>query len=389
MDEDELHAELSELVEQAVRNEGAAPRKHHLIPTFYLRRWEADGLLRVTDVDQRHSFLTSAANAARETDFYSLESQDLDPSEVPPLLAETALSRLESAAAEALAVLLDDCGRLSSQQRFDLTALMLMQYTRGRLHREGQKYLTKEFHRATYGSLTRQAARETFVEYEGRAPTEEELDRLYSDFQALQRGDLVVHQQRPQMVLDAMQLAIDGGACLYDRVWTLMTCRRDLLTTDEPVLAVAFDAAPRDERTGLGIAPVVFFPLGPSKVLAMFHPVVAPSVGLKEGSQAELDGMESVALSHELLATSHRWAFEAPCDDNRSLALKLRVPARVESARFESVTGAIGPDGGELMRFYVPTRWASAATVPPSPVRGWFPHWMNLPALADLGEVQS
>ncbi len=388
MNEDGPH-ELSELVQQAIRNEGAAPRKHHLIPAVYLRRWESDGLLRVTDVDQRHSYLTSAANAARETDFYSLESQDLDPDEVPPLLAETAFSRLEANAAEALVVLLDDHDRLSSQQRFDLTALMLMQYTRGRLHREGQQFLTNEFHRVTYGSLTRQAARETFVKYEGRAQNEEELDRLYSDFQALQRGELLVHQQRPQMVLDAMQLAMDGGACLYDRVWTLMNCRRDLLTTDEPVLPVDFDAAPRDERAGVGIAPVVFFPLAPSKVLAMFHPVVAPLVGLTEGSRAELDGMESVALSHELLATSHRWAFEAPCADDRSLALKLRVPERDESARFESVTGASLPGGGELMRFYVPTRWASAATVPPSPVRGWFPQWMNLPALADLGDGES
>jgi hypothetical protein len=341
MDDDELHSELSELVQQAISNEGAAPRKHHLIPAFYLRCWEAEGLLRVTDVDQRHSYLTSAANAARETDFYSLESHDLDPNEVPPLLAETALSRLEADAAEALFVLLDDLGRLSSQQRFDLTALMLMQYTRGRLHREGQEFLTNESHRVTCGSLTRQGARQAFVEYAGRSPTEVELDRLYSDFQALQRGDLVVHQQRPQMVLDAMQLAMDGGACLYDRVWTVMNCRRDLLTTDEPVLAVSFDGAPRDERAGLGIAPVVFFPLAPSKVLAMFHPVVAPLVGLTEGSQAELDGLESVALSHELLATSHRWAFEAPCDDNRSLALKLRVPARVESARFESLAAIL------------------------------------------------
>ncbi len=104
MDDDELHSELSELVQQAISNEGAAPRKHHLIPAFYLRCWEAEGLLRVTDVDQRHSYLTSAANAARETDFFSLESHDLDPNEVPPLLAETALSRLEADAAEALFV---------------------------------------------------------------------------------------------------------------------------------------------------------------------------------------------------------------------------------------------------------------------------------------------
>lgn len=383
---DELKDAANLLAEQARRNEASAPRKHHLVPSFYLRQWEQHGRLRVTDVDNHRSFLTSASNAARETDFYSLESEDLDEDEVPPLLAETALSRLESDAAVALDALLESPASISSQQRFDLTVLMLMQHTRGRLHREGQEYLTNAYHRVLYGDLDRSGVRDLLREREDREPTVAEVQSVHESFQALKRGDLVVHPQRPQMVMEAMRLAIEGGGCLYSRVWTLMTCPRPLLTTDEPLLALGFESDPRDERVGLGVAPVIFFPLTPQDALAMFHPVVAPYVGVADGGRGEFNVTEVVALSHELLATSHRWAFEQPVDEKRSLGLRLRVPARLESARFEMVGGARGPRGGEIMRFYAPTRWSNAARIPPSPIRGWFPHSMNLPPLTDFGD---
>jgi hypothetical protein len=42
------------------------------VPAFYLRHWADDGKLRVTDIDRRHSYVTTSEKAARETDFHSL-----------------------------------------------------------------------------------------------------------------------------------------------------------------------------------------------------------------------------------------------------------------------------------------------------------------------------
>src|SRR5262245_6915050 len=76
----------------------SVPRKPPLVPNSYLTRWAERGNIRVTRVDDQHSYTTSPGKAARETDYYRLESPDVDPNEVPPLLMEVMLGEVESAA---------------------------------------------------------------------------------------------------------------------------------------------------------------------------------------------------------------------------------------------------------------------------------------------------
>jgi hypothetical protein len=110
--------EARQIFEHAFSLDENPPRKRHLVPAFYLRRWEVSGRLRVTDLDGKSSWLTSAAKALRVTDFYSLESEGLDPSAVPPLLMETLNARLESEARPALDDLIATRGPFSPEDRF-------------------------------------------------------------------------------------------------------------------------------------------------------------------------------------------------------------------------------------------------------------------------------
>lgn len=65
------------------------------MPEFYLKHWADGGKLRVTNVDESRSWVTTPNKAAFETDYYRVDSADIDPQEVPPLLFETALSKIE------------------------------------------------------------------------------------------------------------------------------------------------------------------------------------------------------------------------------------------------------------------------------------------------------
>lgn len=76
-----IPSEVRAIFEQAVKNaEGTPPRKHHLVPASYLRRWAEDGKVRVTVVDEGRSYLSAPETAACETDYYRLDHPDVDPS---------------------------------------------------------------------------------------------------------------------------------------------------------------------------------------------------------------------------------------------------------------------------------------------------------------------
>src|SRR4051794_26435246 len=88
--------EFLKLLEDARRSaDQSAPRKHHLVPASYLRRWAEGGRIRVTQIEEKNSYLAAPEKAARETDYYRIEAPEISPDEVPPLLFETMLGRVE------------------------------------------------------------------------------------------------------------------------------------------------------------------------------------------------------------------------------------------------------------------------------------------------------
>jgi hypothetical protein len=94
------------------------PRRHHLLPRFYLRSF-ADERERLTVVPRagesgpQTTYTATIENIIVERDFYAIRDNEGERSQV----VEEALGRLEGAAATALRVLLDDGLVLSDQLR--------------------------------------------------------------------------------------------------------------------------------------------------------------------------------------------------------------------------------------------------------------------------------
>jgi hypothetical protein len=80
---------------------GQEPRRHHLVPRFYLERWAVNERVRVVDlIRSRNAYELSPAQAAVETDFYRLDEPDGDTS---PVHWEVWLSEVEEKAAATIA----------------------------------------------------------------------------------------------------------------------------------------------------------------------------------------------------------------------------------------------------------------------------------------------
>ena len=61
-------AALRELIEEAPRSgeSRSAPRRHHLVPVFYLKQWADDGKIRMTDIDEGKSWVSHHAEESGE-----------------------------------------------------------------------------------------------------------------------------------------------------------------------------------------------------------------------------------------------------------------------------------------------------------------------------------
>jgi hypothetical protein len=83
-------------------------RKHHVVPAFYLKRWEKDCKVLVVDKDLRKSYRAGATTIARRTDYYRLDEEVF--TEGDPLEIERILGAVEGLMAETIVDLVDrDC----------------------------------------------------------------------------------------------------------------------------------------------------------------------------------------------------------------------------------------------------------------------------------------
>jgi len=354
---------VSALFDEA-RKRGRQPsRQLHLVPKAYLRRWASRDVVGVTDIDHARSWTTSYRRAARERDYYSLASPDLDPGLTPPLLMEVLLSFVESEGLEALtrivAVGIDEA---SDEDRRSLAALMAFQYLRGERARETLKAITQHYYQLTRGDLTENDLRE-LLSSAGSEPSDDEVNRAVEDTFALKRGDLRAEPQRAALVGEAFVHAEKIATHFLGRVWHIVETPRSLLTTDEPVTAIGGPGSPRDEAVGLDGAAVVVFPIDPGRVLTMFDPLRTPSV-VRALTVAETD-----ELNRELLANASRWAFDQP---HRITARRLAVPRAPMAATLREEVEVSGPSAAGLVRIFRRTRWSGVGRPPGWPVKHWY-----------------
>jgi hypothetical protein len=376
-----IPSEVEAIFMQAVKNaEGTPPRKHHLVPASYLRRWAEGGKVRVTVVDEGRSYLPAPETAARETDYYRLDHPDIDPEKLPPLLIETVLSRLEDNARMVIDELLKHRNPegLEAQQLVDFVGHLAFSWTRGKGFRDNAKEMFADLYRMRYEDLTDDGIRAR-LRKSGVEPTADEITKYRQFLDGLIAGDIVAVPPEVQVIATAAMTAAPLGEYLLERTWVVYETPPILVTCDEPVISIGGPGSPRSERSGLGIAGVVIFPLSPSALLVMFHPTLAPS------GPSTLDLVETAELNREIIASATRWAFERP---SRHTTERMRVPPLLPKASLrEGPLPQVDDSEGELYRIYTPTRWLDA-DAPPWPVARWwrsgwtarqFPRLSNLP----------
>ncbi|MDD7920979.1 DUF4238 domain-containing protein [Actinomycetospora callitridis] len=351
------------MMERAKRNElGSPARKHHLVPASYLRGWSDRGQIRVTVVDEVRTWITSPEKAARETDFYSLKSDDLDPEKVPPLLFETMLSEVEGWGRSAIdELLIKQPSQVDPKLMAKFTWFLGFQLSRGNAFREENKLLESEIFRLKHEGMTDEGIRGR-LEEQGYPNDPKSVARARKGLDAILRGDVILAPQRAALVGRAAEVADELGGHLLQREWFVHETPGVLVTCDEPLIRIGGPGNLREERAGIASAGVIIFPLSPRKLLSMALP------GIRTDLTPRLDEAETAELNREIIAASSRWAFERP---SKHVTERMRVPLAPPPFVTEGPIPHLSEPNREVYRNYSPTRWTEAP-LPPWPVQRWW-----------------
>jgi hypothetical protein len=354
------------LIEMAISSDGpSAPRQHHVVPRFYLDAWAIDKMVRVTDfgVSPRNSYRVKPSQAARVRDFYRIESPDIDPGEIPPLLFETILGEIEGSASPIVNKLVRG-KEIAPEEVAQFSWYLGFQATRGRSFREDSNFFASEAVKMHFSGMSDDAIRRRLRE-SGTEPTDEAISSAREFVDGIQSGQYFASPQHAQQVGLSGQMAVLVGSTFMFRNWRVFEARAPLITCDEPVVAIGGPTCSRRRDPGYGTAGVVVFPLGPGHLLAMFHPdleldqlAVIPDLLPSEVAEINLD----------VAAASTRWVIER---GDMQLSTHLTLPWG-NSAPARDVLDGVGPRGGELHHFFGNSRWHRSGNPPPWPVARWW-----------------
>lgn len=352
---------VAQVFERARKIEAArGGRKHHLVPRSYLERWAEDGRVRVTEVDSRRSYCASPEKVGRETDFYRLEADGVDEDEVPPLALEVLLSEIEGSAKLGLDELLE-FGEPTPENGMFLAWFIALQATRGRGFRATLRAQANEIARLQYETMDEAGVRR-LMRSNGGAATDADVAAGMDAIAKIVAGEWKLTPQDAALAGLAAQAAEElVGLLLLERHWLVYDTPALLVTCDEPVVPVGGPLADRGEQAGFGDAPVILFPLTPSKLLVLLRRDLQP-----EGRR-ELDAVELADVNRELMAASTRWVFEKP---SRHIGERMRVPGPSPAIVSEVWEGS-REEGRVVHRMHRPTRWVSAPDTP-WPVSRWW-----------------
>lgn len=350
----------------------SAPRKHHLVPASYLERWAEGGQIRVTDIDAGNDYKTSPGRAARETDFYLADAEELDPDDLPPLLFEVLLGHIEGWGRSTIDELLKAPVELEPGRVTEFAWYLAMQFTRGAGFRAELEGIASAFYAIQYGELDEDGIRQE-LRRRGMDPTDELVQSSKDLFDGLRDGKYTVGPQRAGSVGHAGAAAADVGEHFLTRTWVVFQTSRILATCDEPVVLIGGPGHPRGERPGVATAAAVVFPLDPAHVLVLFRDDIASGLGSLAPPthvlRGQLDALETTELSREIAMNAHRWVFERP---SKRIARRFAVPEAPEAFSTEDVGPLTGAgEGARLFRNFKRTRWHNAPQAP-WPVASWW-----------------
>ncbi|MEX0833026.1 MAG: DUF4238 domain-containing protein [Actinomycetota bacterium] len=280
-------------------------KRHHLIPAFYLRRF-VDGNGRLTRFDLRtnEARVLAVDNAAVETDFYTILTDD-GPSDA----IESRLAQIEGLAAEAMRNIDTRDGPLTDEDITGLANFVAVQLVRGRDFRDrinavGDSVMKKI---TLLQSQNPDAVRKHVQETTGEYPSEEALDEILS---WMRDGDYTL-ELHPN---EAIRVMLAAGAELVQPLaemrWHLLAVTDPVfLASDRPITMWAGDPTPPFYGVGLATADEISLPLDPQKCLVITPLDKSPSLGPAHAP---------VELNRRTIAGAYRYVFGPPADSLRA-----------------------------------------------------------------------
>lgn len=353
----------------AMSANGKEPRRHHLVPRFYLERWSESGKLRMTDLDAKRTFTRAPSNAARQTDFYRAESSEF--SDVgSPIRWEVFLGMMEERAAGIMRALVDDdmqVAELAPDDFLDLASFIALQMTRGVSFRRNMQWIELQEFAVHYERGGVEAMRR-LLRKNGADDSGDAAERAEAELLAFLADPTKLPMTNWLKIRNSEDMSRRATQEIAARQFVVYRGPAKLVTSDEPVVALDVELGSETGDFGLMNTPVLAYPLAPNAVLAMFRPgfpvLMSPS--------ASLTTADMLDLSQAVLGNAYRYGFERP---SMSLTSKLYVPPQPAGG----VRHAVGrtPEGMELHLMRPGRRWAGAADSPTRPVERWWPQAMR------------
>lgn len=338
------------------------PRRHHLVPRFYLERWAGDGRVRVVDlVRGRNAYELSPAQAALETDFYRLDEPN---DETSPVYWEAWLSEVEGKAAASMASIdAGGPGAMDDEAHQWLCLFLAVQMTRGRFARLRRRAMfVEQMARLLETDGPRRIAHE--LSAAGRSFSSSGLEELVANVEHFRADPSQLQLPRKEDLESSARTATHIAGSLMTRHVTLYGTRRALITCDEPVVGLHENMAKPAMPGGVRGTPILAFPLGPHSVLALYRRDLEPP--LEPGSM--LTAIETIDLNSSILANAHSFAIATAGD---RIAERLYLPPEPASIRSQLID--LPKSDESLFRFWTPGRWEEQPDAPVRVVNRWWP----------------
>lgn len=281
------------------------PRRHHLVPKFYLRRFARNEQIRVRSRDLTKSFINSISDASVRTHYYSVELSDGTRS--PQV--EQALAKVEGAANKIILGM--DEGRLpTGEDKKTFSFFLALQMTRTQAQRNSLDSKGTAVIRRLMQIAPIDLATDVFREKHKRAPNTEELKESRDRIRKAADATTLSYTSNAHietMIESAKYLA----PFLARRAWCLMDFDRPLLlTSDSPVLPYSPPSELGFWGVGVANARFVCYPLDPRCALFMFNTESsAQTIQLPRmhGSEEEARGM-----NFDIAFQAEEWIFQHP-----------------------------------------------------------------------------
>lgn len=206
-------------------------RRHHLVSNFYLKGFANErGHVVQTHLSDHAQHLVSTDDATVSRDFYTITSEDGEPTDV----VEQHFSTIEGPASTALTEVLEGLWPVNGRQRHALASWIGLQMMRGTGVRSSQNEMMSQMIRVLVGISGKAALRSHIESAEGTSISDEDLDAEWED---------LTQPSGPQMTPDVLfhsqtivRLLPMHRRMLIEGRWSLVRFeRRALLTSDHPV----------------------------------------------------------------------------------------------------------------------------------------------------------